>query len=428
MKPAESLCSALERWAEKGRGAMLDPELKEHAALCASCGPLLAEIELTRRLVEQLRAPEIPPDRLDGIRFELVAATRREAPHAAAASRPSRPSRRRVAAAAFALFALATLSALVARFLLPRAPARESASNEAPAVVLPAPSGRAILTSGAPDYEYVALEGSVVFDVHPLAPGRHFRVSAGADFVEVRGTRFTVVVRDGRFERVSVDHGVVELHAAGIESKTLRAGDVWQRRALELRGAAAEDDRATSRSARDLQSSAGLPNDRIAASGGVAPVNQRAPDARGSATIAAERARAAPSSAPSSAAADFDRRFAAALSAFNGGRAAEAAESFDALGRDPAVDAGRRSDALYWAARAHEQAGHADQSATRAAALLDESPSSWNADDAALLAAKNSLAQGQTARARVFLNRAARSTRPAVREEASKLLQAIGPE
>ncbi|HEV8244931.1 MAG TPA: hypothetical protein VGP93_04155 [Polyangiaceae bacterium] len=123
--------------------------------------------------------------------------------------------------------------------------------------------------------------------------------------------------------------------------------------------------------------------------------------------------------------AEYDRHFAEALALLNGGLPGRAAERFDALSREPGVDSGRRSDALFWAARAHDKAGHLRQSGARAEELARTEPGAWNGDDAALLAGKNRLARGDHAGARPWLERAARSERPEIRRDAQKLIEQL---
>jgi predicted Zn-dependent protease len=138
---------------------------------------------------------------------------------------------------------------------------------------------------------------------------------------------------------------------------------------------------------------------------------------------------AAPSAAPPSRPDDsaaFDAEFGRALELFRKGRASEAAAAFDALRGNAAVDPGRRADALYWAARAHKDAGHAAAAEERAR-LAAESPGSWHAEDAALMLGEALLRRGDVAGARPLLERAARSERESVRARAERALKGAGP-
>jgi|GEM_PF-3005353 len=71
--------------------------------------------------------------------------------------------------------------------------------------------------------------GAVTFEVSPRRPDDIFRVRFGAEYLEVRGTKFTVSLNDngeGAAASVSVEHGVVEVFAGG-GSELIRASQAW---------------------------------------------------------------------------------------------------------------------------------------------------------------------------------------------------------
>ncbi|MEJ7733326.1 MAG: hypothetical protein WKG00_29540 [Polyangiaceae bacterium] len=150
------------------------------------------------------------------------------------------------------------------------------------------------------------------------------------------------------------------------------------------------------------------------------------PSRSASAALPAAAASATPgassSTAPAitAAAAAFDSRFQLARAALHSGNAAAAATGFDALAASADVDAGRRADALYWAASAHAQAGHAREAEDRARSVA--SMPSWHADDAALLLGESLLRRGDPTAARPWLEQAARSPREAIRTRAARAL------
>ncbi len=74
-------------------------------------------------------------------------------------------------------------------------------------------------------------EGTLRIRVRRLAPGQAFMVKTGADWVEVRGTAFSVTAGEGQLQTVEVTEGVVSVHA-GSGSLLLLAGQQWRRPAL----------------------------------------------------------------------------------------------------------------------------------------------------------------------------------------------------
>ncbi len=80
-----------------------------------------------------------------------------------------------------------------------------------------------------------------------------------------------------------------------------------------------------------------------------------------------------------------DERFRRARALIGDGRAAEAVEAFDRLADDPTVDAARRADALFWAARASRDSGDAQGARARAEQYLAAHPNGWYRARAAAL-------------------------------------------
>lgn len=117
-----------------------------------------------------------------------------------------------------------------------------------------------------------------------------------------------------------------------------------------------------------------------------------------------------------------DAAFRAAWRLMREGNAGDAARAFDALSRRPGLDEGRRADALYWAARAHQQAGAVGSAQARAEQLSEETPSAWHSPRAALMLGQSLAQRGDSVAARRWLERAARSGDEGVRAQAQALL------
>jgi len=70
-------------------------------------------------------------------------------------------------------------------------------------------------------------EGTVSLHVAKLQGGQRFVVGMPDGEIEVRGTRFVVVVNDARTRSVDVSEGTVALRLVGQAEKTLHAGERW---------------------------------------------------------------------------------------------------------------------------------------------------------------------------------------------------------
>ena len=385
-------------WEREGSGAPLPEALRAHASACDECAARIEEVRGPREWLAGAPAHPIDRGRREEMRFALMSAARTSAK---AAGSGTVPRRRPWRGAAFGVAAL-SIAAVAATLALalagrdgappvapdradrPAAPEAEaphgreraSAADRPPpgpmvdrgerasaadrplidrgARVLPGRGARVVAVRPAPDAVHRVVAGSVRFEVDALPEGERFRVIAGDATVEVRGTAFRVDVRDGLLREVEVDEGHVVLRIGDRTVAHLRAGARWTRRELPAATAPARE---------ALSPPAVTEPPPSHEAGASAP----AAETRGAArpdTAAAHRA---------------DREFALAFRLHREGDHARAAALLDALASDPALDAGRRADVLYWSARAHEALGDAAAARDRAARSLEAAPESWHA-------------------------------------------------
>jgi hypothetical protein len=380
-------------WERSGAGAPCPPELEAHAEGCGTCGPRLREVLSTRGWFADLPGGELPERRHEQMRFALMAAARNAKP----ASEPRRT--RRLPLVVAGGLALAAAAALLLAFFVGSSP-EGGAPAVASATVELEDGARGHVVPPPSDVSYRLIEGGARFDVPRQREGTHYRVRAGEAVVEVRGTRFRLVVEDGHLASARVSEGHVVVSIDGRKVADLRAGDAWRRPPDELAAAPADDDMAQAGApGAGASPSAGDPGDRGAEPGDVGALDRRAraaggdhrPD-RGSAPTAADRAaargasvvRPEPELPPAPAGFDADAAFTAAWRTLRGGDAAGAARDFDAL-LAADLDHARRADVLYWSAEAHARAGHRDVAIARANQLLRAYPHAWRVRDARLL-------------------------------------------
>jgi TolA-binding protein len=386
-----SRCPELGRaqaWAREGSREPLPAWLREHRLQCAACRQFVEQVEQTRQVFDSLPDAPLEAERVDAIRFNVMAEARKHA--GAAAHGRHRPLQAPLLAAALVA---AVLLALLSW------PSREDGTGPRPplAQVELRPGAEGAVEQSAPDEVYRLVHGRAAFRVRKLADGRRFRVVVGADSVEVRGTRFEVEASGGKLESVEVVEGRVVVRLEGKLAADLGAAERWVRP--------------------DRRQAAAAPRDVAGAAG---PLRA----ARAEAASGRERRHSteAPPSEPAAAGPHQDEAFRQAWALLQGGKPPEAADAFDRLSRAPGIDPGRRSDLLFWGARAHRAAGDEGAAEHALETLLEERPQAWHAGHAAVMMGEMLLEEGDVDGARHWLERAARSTNQTARARARALL------
>lgn len=366
-----------ETWSRRGSRAPLPRALRSHASDCAECGAFLADVEGLRETFASLDAPRVSEHRFDEMRFALMAEARKaQQENALPPPRPlpSKPAPRRplprwlafAAAAALLLTGLAWASGQLPAFSLlpsaPPAPVVETSGRPGPrgTLALDAPTGQ------PPPFEPPSSDSSRADATPPVLP-------------------------------------------PAPESQTLNGAT--PRRSVDQRARA----------------NAKVPAPTGPAPGTIAVPTPKAvtPDATPSRSDASAPKADAASTASGGASApppQYDVAFRGAWKLLHEGKAADAAQAFDTLSRQPGLDPGRRADTLYWAARAHQQAGNLGSAQARAEQLTEANPTAWHAPQAALMMGEGLARKGDIAGARRWLERARSSGHAEVRARAEALL------
>lgn len=366
-------------WSQEGSGARLPAELLAHVSQCEGCSEFLKEVQTLREVFSRIPEPELEAERLDTMRFTLMAAARRQR-RQSAKHRDSIPGRQRwpwaAVAAAAVLLATATSVVLLQRDRLAWWPSPTERRGLAQ-VTLAANTVGEVIQSGA--HEVYALQSGVAtFVVPKLAANQHYRVVVGNDSVEVRGTRFQVVASGNVLQSVRVQEGRVVVRHANKTIAELKAGQEWLRDA-------------TSPDAQVAAAAGSVNTPTEPSSSKTTDIKQTTSQSDASERSPTRKAPVSPSTAaqggrkdsPSSlAVADYDAAFQQAWRQLHSGHAREAAAAFDSLSRRADVDVARRGDALYWSARAYEQAGAMGAARARAKELAREHPDAWHAPQA----------------------------------------------
>lgn len=188
-----------------------------HLLACASCSVRVSGEPVPSPLADLPLLRAAPPAFDLGVaETRLLAAARRPEPLFTASRMASFGGLLAIAAAALVFVAVRQQSS----------PSPDLAIPVGHAAIEPTPGSRVAAVSQGAD-EVVVLEGEATFTVRKLPAGERFRVRAGRDEVEVRGTRFTVQASNETIARVRVVEGVVEVRAACCAPATLEAGQTW---------------------------------------------------------------------------------------------------------------------------------------------------------------------------------------------------------
>jgi FimV-like protein len=376
-------------WAREGSAAPLPAWLREHRLSCGACRQFVEQVEQTRRMFDKLPPVPLGAERIDAIRFNVMAEARK---HAGASARGShRQLLSRLLAAAFVTAVLVALGSWLTQPDGIRRPPQPVAQIDL------RPGAEGAVLQAAPDEVYRLVDGRAAFRVPKLLQGRRFRVVVGDDSVEVRGTRFEVEAAGGKLERVEVAEGRVIVRLEGRVVADLGSRQRWSRP--------------------DLRVAAARPPDSQSVAGDHKPASDRP-------ALGPRRRQIAETlpSEPGPSGVRQDEEFRQAWALLQSGKPREAADAFDRLSRDPGIDPGRRSDLLFWGARAHRAAGDDHAAERELETLLEEVPHAWHAGHAAVMMGEMLLAEGDIDGARQWLQRAARSGNHTARARAHRLL------
>ncbi|MBU1070370.1 FecR family protein, partial [Myxococcota bacterium] len=218
----------LNDWLRSGQPAMSDA-LRKHLNVCPLCASELKEIQTYQTLLAG-PDPVLTEDRSAEIRFLLEAESNRKRSTREMESHP-RPWFLRIPWVPVAAAAVLAGVLFGGVMLFQHAGSGDGSEKaDSLARITPAPGAR-WSREYLSNTEIVMLEeGTIGLHVRRLAPGQSFLVKTGADWVEVRGTAFSVTASEGRLKSVDVAEGVVSVHVAA-GSLLLLAGQQWSRTA-----------------------------------------------------------------------------------------------------------------------------------------------------------------------------------------------------
>jgi TolA-binding protein len=381
------------------------PQLREHLDRCAACA---AEYDSLRAISFELA--ELPKSPLRAEAIDLIANALLGATKEAPTPPPSRSGHR---------LATWTLSAALGSVLVaggfwlaryrPREPLAAQAAVGNRAAIRAIGDARFARVQFAPDETVRLDEGTLQLDVPVLGPTETFRVLTMDEEIRGRATQFEASAIGGRLELVRVWSGRVEIRSSRFDVTVLERGDQWTR---ERPGSSQGDvDVDVDRSAGAPSVPASRPSRR-----GIAVVPPRA--------IALLGARPATSASPPAAAEQV--RFDRAWALLREGRAADAAAAF-AEAAQRARGTALEEDAMYWYAVALARAGDAPGAERELSTFVERFPRSSHRGEATVALGWMLFGRGQTARARMFFQRAADDPSARVRQSALEGLQRSAP-
>jgi TolA-binding protein len=376
-----------------GKLGLQDAEsFERHCRACASCTGRMAANERLGALARALadRAPtELELRRVRARVLRDTAEARTPGTQGSQGKRAGAFSRAAVLALALTAVLLGVWS-VATRRRIPTPPvatmsaaAATVARSAAPAASAPAPAadrGFAGLVLPSSDaawsqtrdgrLERVRLDaGTLIVRVRPQESDERFLVELPDGELEVRGTTFSVTVRDGATTRVRVDEGKVELRLAGLPARALFANEVWP----YLSAAAPARTRR-----------AAVPSTRVVAPASHIPLGT---------ALGTDTTRLAD---------DDATRYADAVRLLRAGKYDEAANAFHTFGAGH-PRASQAEDASYLEAVALAYAGRMDAAARVAEQYLDGFPESFHRKEAAILVARAARMRGDCGKARAAL-------------------------
>ncbi|MBU1240488.1 tetratricopeptide repeat protein [Myxococcota bacterium] len=212
-----------EDWLKSGQVTPMDGELKHHVDNCLECLKDYQSIMEIKATFDAVSAP-LSKSSTQRIRMSLQAESQRRS------DQPPDPARR------FRWWWLIPLTGALASLLLGVLWLKGRSTSIESSGISRGPSFEVFATKGA-RWHYLSRghstviaveEGSVDFSVSSLTSGQNFHVISGTDWVEVRGTKFSVTVAGNQLMKVTVSEGVVALHAVGTH-RLILSGMSWNR-------------------------------------------------------------------------------------------------------------------------------------------------------------------------------------------------------
>lgn len=200
---------------------------ERHATTCLECRTELAEVGKLDAAMQAVDVGELGELERQRARSRLLERANAEILDAPRDDR----ARGRVLAAlvAFALVVVASLTGILF-FRTGTQPNASSIALEPPKVDIVPAAGTIVADHSAGSLRSLVMnDGSATFAVHHLEKGQRFLLALPDGEIEVRGTRFTVVVTSGRTQSVAVDEGKVVLRRPGEAETGLVAGDRWSK-------------------------------------------------------------------------------------------------------------------------------------------------------------------------------------------------------
>ncbi|WP_146646407.1 FecR domain-containing protein [Labilithrix luteola] len=344
----------------EGRLGTSDEEsFLRHRRTCEECRARLSEDERLRDLGRAL--PVVAPNELAARRMRGNILHR-------SAGAPTTRGRSRMALAITAA-SLVAIGAFAGHSHFARRNAISERPNldEVQSVVMPTP-GTDWRRERDGNVERIRIgEGTVTLEVRHQTPGRRFFVDTPDAEIEVRGTRFEVVVANHATRRVRVFEGLVALRRHGDEERRLGANETWE-------------------STFETTSIPAPPTPSAVAS--TAPARKPKPsslaDAGTDDTTSAE--------------------YRHAMDLYGAGDYESAAREFHAFAaRHPSSP--ESEDAAFLEAVALTRGARADAAAVVAERFLSRYPTSFHAKDAAIIVARAARVRGDCAKAREALTR-----------------------
>jgi Tetratricopeptide repeat len=217
-------------WLKKGRKEPMGDALRYHMEVCEQCSGELAEFNEFGEIYD-LPSPSLTAEQFALIQLRLDAESNERALHGVTITDAPHNWYRWGALAAGVVLMISTL--IIGTLLISKSGGVEAGETVSKASITAEPGAKwHYVSTGKTEFVCVS-SGSVHFKVRPLINGENFGVKVGSEWVEVRGTQFTVTVKESVFQKVSVQEGVVAVHV-GKGSILLLAGQEWVRKKSSL--------------------------------------------------------------------------------------------------------------------------------------------------------------------------------------------------
>jgi TolA-binding protein len=216
----------LTNWIKKGQPLPLSKKLKDHLKNCEECEKEFEELKQIQSYF-QISTPVLSKEESGAIKFRIESECNKEKP---VREKPNTLFfwKQWYIPVSVAMVAVIMFFAMLKVFT----PSKSTSISSSKTTIIAEHGAKWNYVSKGKMEVVSVSSGKVHFSVKKLLSGESFNVISGDEWVEVRGTKFSIDVSNNKMQKVEVIEGIVEVHVQNT-NKLLFAGQSWKRKSSD---------------------------------------------------------------------------------------------------------------------------------------------------------------------------------------------------